>query len=162
MMSEDANDLLSLTTTGEATTTPVGEQNMGEDGDVSGRVSKREFVKRLARRSGVSVRVATAVYDATIEEIFETVADNKRLTLTGFGKFFVQTHKGHRVTRIDESSGTASDLGRIEDYSVLKFSATRAVNKDVGARVKERTDPNARKRSSADVSSRDTSQTRSD
>ncbi|MBV0894663.1 HU family DNA-binding protein [Microbacterium sp. NC79] len=104
------------------------------------RVSKREFIKRVARRAGVPTRVAALVYEATVEEILDTVSDGKRLTLTGFGKFFLQRHKGHRVTTIGDRAEGATDLGEIADYSVLKFSATRAVNKDVGYRLSRRTE----------------------
>lgn len=104
------------------------------------RVSKREFIKRVARRAGVPTRVAALVYEATVEEILDTVSDSKRVTLTGFGKFFLQRHKGHRVTTIGDRAESATDLGEIADYSVLKFSATRAVNKDVGYRLSQRTD----------------------
>lgn len=102
-----------------------------------GRVNKRDFVKGVAARSGVSVRTADAVYNAIIAEIFDAVEDGKRLTLRGFGKFFVQTHKGHRVTKIDDN-GNALDLGTIADYPVLKFSSTRTVNRLIGERAQAR------------------------
>ena len=91
----------------------------------AGRVSKREFTKRFARRAGVPERVATAVYEAMIEELLEIVGNGDRVTLTGFGKFYPQEHKGHRVRFAD------GDNKEIENYAVLKFSATRAINKSV-------------------------------
>lgn len=93
-----------------------------------GRVSKSEYVSRVAHRAGVPVRVASAVYEAAIEEILAIIGNGDRLTLTGFGKFYPQEHKGHRV-RFADDSGT----DEIPDYAVLKFSATRAVNRKVGA-----------------------------
>lgn len=92
-----------------------------------GRVNKREFVKRFARRAGVPVHVASLVYEAMIEELLEIVGNGDRLTLTGFGKFYPQEHKGHRVRFADADGKT-----EVDDYNVLKFSATRAVNKSVG------------------------------
>lgn len=94
-----------------------------------GRVSKREFVSRVARRAGVPVRVASSVYEAGIEELLSIIADGDRLTLSGFGKFYPQEHKGHRV-RFADDNGT----DEIDDYAVLKFSATRAVNKQIGTK----------------------------
>lgn len=94
---------------------------------VQGRVSKREYVSRVARRAGVPVRVASVVYEAAIEELLSIVGNGDRLTLTGFGKFYPQEHKGHRVRFADENG-----KAEIEDYAVLKFSATRSVNKKVG------------------------------
>jgi DNA-binding protein HU-beta len=93
---------------------------------VQGRVSKREYVSRVARRAGVPVRVASAVYEAAIEELLSIVGSGDGLTLTGFGKFYPQEHKGHRV-RFADNNGKSE----IENYAVLKFSATRAVNRNV-------------------------------
>lgn len=99
---------------------------------VEGRVNRREYVSRLARRAGVPVRVASAVYDAAVEELLEIVSSGDSLTLTGFGKFYPQEHKGHRV-RIAGSDGFGEGFSDIDDYAVLKFSATRAVNRRIGA-----------------------------
>jgi len=92
-----------------------------------GRVSKREFVSRFARRAGVPVRVASHVYESMIEELLEIVGNGDKLTLTGFGKFYPQEHKGHRVRFADEDGKQ-----EIDAYNVLKFSATREVNRRVG------------------------------
>ena len=91
-----------------------------------GRVSKRQYVSRIAKRAGVPVRVASAVYEAAIEELLEIVGNGDRLTLTGFGKFYPQEHKGHRVQFADNEDAV------IDDYAVLKFSATREVNRRIG------------------------------
>ncbi len=63
----------------------------------AGRVSKTEFVQRVARRANMSVRSATAAYNAIFGEIADLVANGNRVTLTGFGKFYAQEHKGHEV-----------------------------------------------------------------
>lgn len=90
------------------------------------RVSKREFVQRFARRGGISVGAAQTAYNAMIDELVDLVSRGNTVTLTNFGKFYPQTHKGHRVQFAkDEGSG------EVDDYTVLKFSATREVNKRV-------------------------------
>ena len=94
---------------------------------VQGRVSKREYVNRVARRAGLPVRVTAEVYEAAIEELLYIIGSGDSLTLTGFGKFYPQEHKGHRV-RFSDDNG----VSEVEDYAVLKFSATRAVNRKVG------------------------------
>ena len=94
-----------------------------------GRVSKREYISRVAKRTGVPVRTAAAVYEAAIEELILVVSAGERLTLTGFGKFYPQEHKGHKV-RFAAGSGGADRIG---DYTVLKFSATRDVNRRIGS-----------------------------
>ncbi|GAA1916960.1 hypothetical protein GCM10009775_06750 [Microbacterium aoyamense] len=90
------------------------------------RVSKREFVQRVARRGSVPLPVTQQVYDALIEELIELVAKGNKVTLTGFGRFYPQEHKGHRVRFADDDGSS-----QIDDYTVLKFSATRAVNRAV-------------------------------
>lgn len=92
------------------------------------RISKREYTQRVAKRAGVPLRVAATVYEAMIEEIIEIVNEGKDLTLAGFGKFYSKPHKGHNVQ--------FAAAGRVEDYNMLKFSATRAVNQMVKAPVK--------------------------
>ena len=103
-----------------------------------GRVSKREFVARVARSAGVSVATASQVYEALVDEVVAVVAEGNRLTLRGFGKFYPQDHKGHRVRFAD---GSPDGSGVIPDYSVLKFSATRDVNRRLGAPTQGRASP---------------------
>lgn len=97
--------------------------------EAGGRVSKREFIKRFAARAELSPRTAQKAYDAIIEEILDLVGKGNRVTLTGFGRFYPQEHKGHKVRFADADGGKRE----IENYAVLKFSATRAVNRGVKA-----------------------------
>lgn len=90
------------------------------------RVSKREYLARVSARSRIPLRTVTRVYDTAMEELMETMTRGDQLMLTGFGKFYPQAHKGHRVQFAD--SGTEE----IDDYRVLKFSATRGVNRSLG------------------------------
>lgn len=87
------------------------------------RVSKREFLARVSSSSGMPLKTVSRVYDEILDELLDTMRRNEALMLTGFGKFYPQAHKGHRVQ-------FAGD-GAIDDYQVLKFSATRAVNKSL-------------------------------
>ncbi|ALX67021.1 hypothetical protein AB663_002640 [Microbacterium sp. XT11] len=90
------------------------------------RVSKREFVQRFARRGGLSLQVAQTAYNAMIDELLDLVSQGNTVTLTNFGRFYPQSHKGHRV-QFAKDDGTAE----VTDYTVLKFSATREVNRRV-------------------------------
>jgi DNA-binding protein HU-beta len=90
------------------------------------RISKREFIAEVSHASGVPAKVVAEVYDAMIERLLANVRKGIPVTLTGFGKFYAQRHRGHRVQFAD---GGGKQIG---DYSVLKFSATRAVNKSLG------------------------------
>lgn len=92
----------------------------------SGRVTKREYIASVARRAGLPRKVVSDVYDAAMAEIMEVVSRGDRLILTGFGSFERQWHKGHPV-RFTKNGDT-----RVDDYSVLKFSATRQTNQRIG------------------------------
>ncbi len=93
------------------------------------KVSKREFVQRVSKRAGLSLRTTQLAYDAIFEEILDLVNSGNRVTLTGFGKFYAQPHKGHNV--VLNIRDDAHARGQVDDYAVLKFSATREVNKKV-------------------------------
>lgn len=89
------------------------------------RVSKREFLAQVSATSEIPLRTVTRVYDEILDELLETMRRGDALMLTGFGKFYPQSHAGHRV-QFAGGGGKA-----IDDYFVLKFSATRAVNKSL-------------------------------
>lgn len=89
------------------------------------RISKSDFISEVAKRAGVPVKVVSQVYEAIVSELLENVRRGVSVTLTGFGRFYGQEHKGHRV-QFARGGST-----HIEDYTVLKFSATRAVNKSL-------------------------------
>lgn len=92
----------------------------------SERVTKRMYIASVARRAGLPKRVVSQVYDAAMAELLDVVSRGNRLILTGFGSFERQWHKGHpvRFTKVGET--------RVDDYSVLKFSATRQTNQRIG------------------------------
>ncbi|MBO9625758.1 MAG: HU family DNA-binding protein [Microbacterium sp.] len=90
------------------------------------RVSKREFVQRFARRGGIPLHTAQTAYNAMIDELLDLVSQGNTVTLTNFGRFYPQTHKGHRVQFSKEDGAD-----EVTDYTVLKFSATREVNRRV-------------------------------
>ncbi|MGW2984286.1 HU family DNA-binding protein [Streptomyces goshikiensis] len=87
------------------------------------RVSKREFISRVATRSELPIRVVNKVYESLLGEL--TVAANRGETvvLTSFGRFYRQDHKGHKV-RFGKSN--------VDDYVVLKFSASSSFNRRLG------------------------------
>lgn len=94
------------------------------------KMSKAEFLRRVHTRSGQSQAVVNAVYKATVDELRILAIREGRLTLTGFGTFYVQTHKGHPV-----QFGKKSD--KIEDYAVFKFSASSVFNKSLRMRLSD-------------------------
>lgn len=89
------------------------------------RVSKREFLAQVSTRSRIPAKTVNRVYDTILAELMDTMRRGDQLMLTGFGKFYPQAHKGHRVQFADNG------VEAIDDYFVLKFSATRSVNKSL-------------------------------
>lgn len=87
------------------------------------RVSKRDLINRVAARSGMSIKTVTEVYEALFAEVIDAVAGGESVVLTGIGRFYRQDHKGHKV-RFGRQ--------RVDDYSVLKFSASRGANRKLG------------------------------
>ncbi|MFD4574247.1 HU family DNA-binding protein [Streptomyces sp. NPDC058417] len=88
------------------------------------RVSKREFISRVATRSELPVRVVNKVYESLLSELTGAVSCGEAVVLTGFGRFYRQDHKGHKV-RFGKSD--------VDDYVVLKFSASSSFNRRLGS-----------------------------
>jgi DNA-binding protein HU-beta len=102
-----------------------------QDSGGPNRVSKREFLAKVSNRSQIPPRTVNRVYDTIIAELMNTMQRGDQLMLTGFGKFYPQAHKGHRVQFADNGARA------IDDYFVLKFSATRNVNKALAQKPSE-------------------------
>lgn len=69
------------------------------------------------------VNLVHQVLDATLDTIVKDVKDGKRVSLTGFGSFYSQIHRGHPV-----QFGTKTE--RVPDYPVFKFAVSNVLNKD--------------------------------
>lgn len=96
------------------------DQSLGPNGYLPPRVYKAGFVRALAARSGLPMSSIERVLDALVEELTQTVLRRQDVVLPGFGRFYLQMHRGH-VTRFGG--------GRLDDYPVLKFSASKTMNK---------------------------------
>ncbi|MGC4939379.1 HU family DNA-binding protein [Kribbella sp. DT2] len=86
------------------------------------RISKREFISRVAARSGWPIKTVNSVYEGILDELMDAVSHDETVALTGFGRFYRQTHRGHKV-HFGQSE--------VDDYAVLKFSASRIVNRQL-------------------------------
>ena len=98
------------------------------------KVNKEEFLARVTTRlqeasssgadSGAKQKDFSVpeVCDAMLAEIEHIVGSGGRLSLTGFGSFYAQMHKGHPV----QFGGTVK---KVHDYPVFKFSASNVLNK---------------------------------
>lgn len=94
--------------------------------EIETRVTKKEFLTAVARRTGMPAKAVNEVYAAMTEELLDTVSSGRDLLLTGFGRFYARTHAGHSV---QFAGGKNGEPAVIEPYKVLKFSASREVNR---------------------------------
>lgn len=85
------------------------------------KISKKQFLANVARKNDMPVEDITKAFDVITEGIHDTVMNGTILSLTGFGSFYLQKHKGHPV----QFEGQAA----VPDYVVFKFSASDVLNK---------------------------------
>lgn len=85
------------------------------------KISKKHFLAAVARDNGMSVENITKAWNAIEKELHDQLAAGKIVSLTGFGSFYLQNHKGHPV----QFEGRAA----IQDYIVMKFSTSDVLNK---------------------------------
>ena len=90
------------------------------------RISKREFIARVAARGGWSVTTVSSLYEALFSELTDAVAQGEVVMLTNVGRFYRQDHKGHKV-RFGKQD--------IDDYPVMKFSASPSLNRQLDSPV---------------------------
>lgn len=93
-------------------------------GDNKEKMNRSEFLSRVAKRLGRNRQDVVEVYDAMLEEFVDAMRMDKQLLLTGFGNYYMQTHKGHPV----QFAGGNDVVG---DYDVLKFSPSNVLKKRV-------------------------------
>jgi DNA-binding protein HU-beta len=85
-------------------------------------LTKRELVRVVARRSGISTAEAQRAVDAMIEVASEELARGGDVTLAGFGKFSVS----HRAARLGRNPSTGERV-HISHSKSAKFTAARAL-----------------------------------
>ena len=82
-------------------------------------MTKSEFIDRVAAKSGLSKKDATAAVDATLESIKDALAKGDDVVFTGFGKFSVQARKA----RTGVNPRNPGQKVTIPASTVPKFSA---------------------------------------
>lgn len=93
------------------------------------KMKRRGLIEYMAKTSGKHVNECAEAYDLVMTSIRDVVAHKVRLSLSGFGVFHLQTHKGHPVQFQKGGNQTA-------DYLVFKFSASNALNQYVRSMAK--------------------------
>lgn len=95
------------------------QETLDADDSALERIDKRTFIRMMAKEADVPLYVAAQTYEAFVKVLLDSVRAGNTVNLTGFGKFYWQRHGGHQVQ---------FGAGQMHDYTVLKFSATRATN----------------------------------
>jgi DNA-binding protein HU-beta len=90
-------------------------------------VTKGEFIDKVADRSGLSKKDATAAVDAVLQTIQGTLKSGGDITLTGFGKFHVQ----QRAARTGVNPRNPGQKVQIPASKVPKFTAGSALKSAV-------------------------------
>lgn len=85
-------------------------------------MTKAEFVDKLAAKSGLTKKDATAVVDAFVDVVTEALSKGEDVQFTGFGKFYVQ----QRQARTGINPQTKQTI-TIPACQVPKFSAGMAL-----------------------------------
>jgi DNA-binding protein HU-beta len=82
-------------------------------------VTKQEFVNRVAQKSGLKRKDASAAVDAFLDAITESLRNGEEVSFTGFGKFSTQ----NRAARQGVNPRNPSERVSIPASKVPKFSA---------------------------------------
>lgn len=92
------------------------------------RMSKREFIRYVAKKNNVTAKSLTKVFDMIADGIYDVVVEqDKSVTFVNVGRFYLHEHKGHQI----QFSEDADDC---KDSLVLKFSAAHSLNKKINDR----------------------------
>lgn len=86
------------------------------------KVTRKMLLQMIAAKSGLDMATVSKVYTAFVDSIVETVQNGNNISITGFGNFYLQKHKGHPVQFESHNSHVA-------EYALLKFSASDSLNK---------------------------------
>ena len=80
-----------------------------------GKVTKKQLVKLVARRSGARGEAVNRVLDSLLVELVDQTRRGRQVVISGFGRFYQRTHKGH-----------SAHFGNVvlSDYETMSFSTT--------------------------------------
>lgn len=86
------------------------------------RISRMGFIARVSERSGWPPAAVEPIYEAILQEIFESVTIGKHVVLENFGTFFAKVHKGHKV-----------QFGKPEigPYLMMRFRGAKALKEQL-------------------------------
>lgn len=91
------------------------------------KMNKRTFIGHLAKENNISLSEAAWAYNIVINGIVDVVKTGTKLSLMGFGVFYLQDHKGHPI-QFKDGNEQAGRSTHVEKYKVFKFSASNVLN----------------------------------
>ncbi len=83
---------------------------------MSDRIEKDELVERIARRTGNSARTIEKIVDAMLEEIYEALKHEERVSLRNFGTFYVRRERQSWVFKFNASQRLRKLFGWTSTY----------------------------------------------
>lgn len=98
------------------------------------RINSRKYIEGVRKRveqecpGRFTQSDISLIYKHFIDELFSITTSGDILSLTGLGVFYSHKHKGHPVQ--------FSKKAYIDDYYVLKFSASQAANRRLQKKIK--------------------------
>ena len=85
------------------------------------KMNRSGLISYIAETKDIPFEEAEYMYNTVVDSICSVVASGVRLSLQGFGAFYLQLHKGQPV-RFSSTQSVA------KDYYVFKFSASSVLN----------------------------------
>lgn len=103
---------------------------MDKQKKMAGKLNREDIIVRAAKKAGMTIEDMTDCVMAFEEAMVEAAMEGKTVCLTGFGKFYLQRHKGHPIQ-------FAKDTPKVTNYLVFKFSASNVLNATLRKRDSE-------------------------
>lgn len=103
---------------------------MDKQKKMAGKLNREDIIVRAAKKAGMTIEDMTDCVMAFEEAMVEAAMEGKTVCLTGFGKFYLQRHKGHPIQ-------FAKDTPQVTNYLVFKFSASNVLNATLRKRDSE-------------------------
>lgn len=83
---------------------------------MSDRINKKELAKRIASRTGQSNKQAEENLEATLEEIYKALKEQKSVSLTNFGTFYIDERRSGTVFKFNPSQRLRALFGWSSTY----------------------------------------------
>jgi DNA-binding protein HU-beta len=83
---------------------------------MSNRITKKEFIKRLAERGNTDLKTAEVQLNNVIETLYETFKAGEGVTLTGLGGFYIREGRDSWIFKFSPSQKLRALFGWSSTY----------------------------------------------